>query len=155
MNNKRRLKGPSSIADGFVAIAIVFGPILIVPIFSPDYWGPMIGVYYQIPLTALALFGPVALVFFIFASIYHWVMIFYYANAHLIKPNLDFQSQIEYQKDNAIQNERNLGRTVIVFIAAYFYHVMIAWYCGLDIYSPKEAMDFVIEMIAAGGSDYD
>ena len=40
-------------------------------------------------------------------------------------------------------------------IAAYFYHVIIAWYCGLDIFSPKEAMDWGIEVIASAGSDYD
>ena len=141
--------------QGLLSIVIVFGPILIVPIVSPDVWGPMIGYYYQMPLAALALFGPLALLIFIFASISQWVMIFYYANAHLIKPNLDFQSQIEDNKERVVQNERNLGRTIIVFIGAYFYHVMIAWYCGLDISSPKEAMNFVIEMITAQGSEYD
>ena len=113
------------------------------------------GIYFQMPLFVLSLFGPLALLFFIFASFFHRVMIFYYGFVHLIKPNLDFQSQIEHHRDNGVQNEGYLGSTIMVFIAAYFYHVMIAWYCGLDIYSPKEAMDFVIEMIAASGSDYD
>lgn len=133
----------------------MYGPILIIPLISPDYWGPMIGYYYQMPLFVLALFGPVLIFLFILASFFHRAMIFYYGNVHLIKPNLDFQSQIEDHKDRAVQNEGYLGSTIMVFIAAYFYHVMIAWYCGLDIYSPKEAMDFVIEMIAASGSDYD
>ena len=132
----------------------MYGPILIIPLISPDYWGPMIGYYYQMPLIVLPIFGPVLIFLFILASFFHRVMIFYYGNVHLIKPNLDFQSQIEDHKDSAVQNEGYLGGTIMVFIAAYFYHVMIAWYCGLDIYRPKEAMDFVIEMIAASGSDY-
>ena len=133
----------------------MIGPIVVIPLISPDNWGPMIGYYYQGFLFVLPIFGPVLIFLFILSSFFHRVMIFYYGFVHLIKPNLDFQSQIEHHRDNGVQNEGYLGSTIMVFIAAYFYHVMIAWYCGLDIYSPKEAMDFVIEMIAASGSDYD
>ena len=143
------------LGENLISLSIMIGPIVVIPLISPDNWGPAMGIYFQMPLFVLSLFGPLALLFFIFASFFHRVMIFYYGFVHLIKPNLDFQSQIEHHRDNGVQNEGYLGSTIMVFIAAYFYHVMIAWYCGLDIYSPKEAMDFVIEMIAASGSDYD
>lgn len=147
MNNKQRLQG-------LLSIAIIFGPILIIPIVSPDYWGPLIGQWYQLPVPALALFGPTALLLLIVISLSQWVVVIYFIILKFIKPELDFLYEIKPYQERAAKYERGLGATIVIFIAMYFYHVVIAWYTGLDIATPKEAIEYVLEMGRGFDDDY-
>lgn len=147
MNNNQRLQG-------LLWIAIIFGPILIIPVVSPDYWGPLIGQWYQLPVPALALFGPTALLLLILVSLSQWVVVLYFIILKFIKPELDFLYEIKPYQERAAKFERGLGSTIVIFIAMYFYHVVIAWYTGLDVATPKEAIEYVLEMSRGFDDDY-
>jgi hypothetical protein len=139
--------------QGLGSWAFIFAPILIVPQVSPDYWGPMVGYYYLIPVAALLTFGPIALLLLIILSMSQWIMVIVLTITDWAKPELEIDT-IESFKSNAAQYERYLGLIIVTYIAMYFYYLMIAWCTGLEIANPKEALNYAVEFINPHGDDY-
>ena len=131
----------------------IFAPILIIPQVSPDNWGPMVGYYYLIPVGALLTFGPIALLLLIILSMSQWIMVIVLTIADWAKPELEIDT-IENFKSKAAQYEMYLGLIIVAYIAMYFYYLMIAWYTGLEIASPKDALNFAVEFIKGRGDYY-
>ena len=132
---------------------IIFGPILVIPLISPDKWGPMVGYYYLIPVAPLLVFGPIAFLLLLILSMSQWIMVIWLEITKWAKPELDIDT-IEIFKSRAAQYEKYLGRTIVVYIAMYFYYLPIAWYSGLDVATPQEAFEFAFDFIQPDGSDY-
>ncbi len=146
MANKKRV-------EGILSLALMFGPILIVPLVSPEVWGPAIGYYYLIPIAPLLVFGPVGLLLLIILSMAQWIVVIYLTIQNWVTSELEIDT-IEEFKNNAAKYERYLGLIIVGYIASYFYYLIIAWYSGLDILSPKEALDVALQFIQPDGSDY-
>ena len=146
MNIKQRLKW-------LLPSTIIFGPILVIPLISPDKWGPMVGYYYLAPVAPLLVFGPIAFLLLLILSMSQWIMVIWLEITKWAKPELDIDT-IEIFKSRAAQYEKYLGRTIVVYIAMYFYYLPIAWYSGLDVATPQEAFEFAFDFIQPDGSDY-
>ncbi len=83
---------------------------------------------------------------FVIFSVSQWIMVIWLEITKWVKPELDID-KIEIFKSRAAQCEKYLGRTIVVYIAMYFYYLPIAWYSGLDVATPQEAFEFALEFI--------